>query len=90
MVSLNLFTLIVLGGFACAWQLGRMYGTPVAKWKKGALKDLGWKAWQPVLYGIVGVAGLLTIMGDDVRARIPFMSSMGGGYGGGGYGGGGW
>lgn len=83
MFSFNLYTLLVLGAMVCAWQLGRMWATPEAKWKQGALKSFGWKAWRPILWGIVGTAALLTVLGDEFRQRIPFMSSFGGGFGGG-------
>ena len=84
MVSFNLYTLIAVAGLVCAFQLGRMYATDKKKWKPGAIKNFGWAAWQPILYGILGVSALLTVLGDDVRARIPFMSSagFGGGFGG--------
>lgn len=86
MVSLNLFTLLIVGSMVSAFQVGRQTATDKKKWKKGGLKEFGWAAWTPILYAIMGVTALLAVVGDDVRARIPFMGSssgFGGGYGGG-------
>jgi len=94
MVSLNLFTIIVVAALVGAWQLGRMQATDPKRWKAGTLKQFGWKAWRPILWGLVAAAALLTLVGEEVRARIPFMSGfgvgggMGGGMGMGGMGGG--
>ena len=79
-------TFILIGAYACAFQLGKMIERPKNLWPKAkpgqnpyAVGD--WAAWQKIYMGVVAVAILITLTGAGGG-----MGSMFGGFGGrGGY-----
>lgn len=81
-LSISFVGLLQVAAVAAAFQLGRMFATPKAKWEKGSLLQGGWAAWKVPLIVIVAVTTFMTIFLPLLTGPRGLLSGLGGRGGG--------